>query len=366
MIRDDAKGTLQEFRSLFEPRINNFFAEQRSLRVADSDAHTLTSFDYIADIATRDAKRLRASFVYHAYRSAGGTDDALALNLGIVIELLHAYLLIIDDISDTSSSRRGKPAVHKMFEEYYNRLDKRDTGLIAPDYYGISMGMTAGIYACHLAFEYFHSLPIPSDVQASLAHLLHTNLRITGSGQLLDITNSLLETVSEEDIVMMLNNKTGVYTYLNPLHAGVRLAGNSDPLLLSALESYALSGGKAFQIFDDYLGIFGNDEETGKSNRDDLREGKYTLLVHHIMTQGTEEAVQSLRSVLGKNVITDEEHEMVKRLLVEEGTIEYVTSYARELTDKAVNALETLPSTYQGPSTGYLKGIADYMINRTK
>ena len=62
------------------------------------------------------------------------------------------------------------------------------------------------------------------------------------------------------------------------LHIGAVLMGRNQ-MLEESLSRYALPLGKAFQLRDDVLGVFGDESETGKPAGDDIREGKYTMLV---------------------------------------------------------------------------------------
>lgn len=66
----------------------------------------------LREFLARPSKNFRAGLVKLGYRLAGGTDTGLPLELPLIIECLHAGSLIIDDIEDESTQRRGAPALH--------------------------------------------------------------------------------------------------------------------------------------------------------------------------------------------------------------------------------------------------------------
>src|SRR5829696_7525324 len=82
----------------------------------------------------------------------------------------------------------------------------------------------------------------------------------------------------ENDAARIALLKTARYTATRPLQIGAALSGGSK-LLLDQLAVYGDATGMSYQLRDDVLGVFGDEQLTGKSTADDLREGKRTLLV---------------------------------------------------------------------------------------
>jgi geranylgeranyl diphosphate synthase type I len=93
--------------------------------------------------------------------------------------------------------------------------------------------------------------------------------------------------------------KTASYTVEHPLRLGGVLAG-APPTLLDAFSAYAVPLGEAFQLRDDLLGVFGEPDETGKSNLDDLAGAKPTALLALALAHATPDDRAQLHAVLGR------------------------------------------------------------------
>src|SRR3989344_4831265 len=113
-----AKKVLEDFQKQINPHINEYF-DKKILEAKKVYPETaLEALKVYKDITTRGAKRVRAAFAYMVYKMYGGTNLDEALKMGVVLELVHSYLLVLDDFMDDSDSRRGAPTAHIMFEDY--------------------------------------------------------------------------------------------------------------------------------------------------------------------------------------------------------------------------------------------------------
>lgn len=357
-----AKGLLLSYQSRINPLIIDYFEKQK-VRIKDefTDA-SYRSVEVFEDISTRGAKRARGAFAYYVYKMYGGQNDAEALKMGVVLELVHAYLLLLDDFMDKSDLRRGGPTAHVLMEDYYSK-----NGFSGGEshHFGDSIAVTIGAAGFHIAMQILMSLDFPSEILISLSNNLNEKIETTAFGQITDIVNACNPHVTEKDVLKMLEWKTGVYTYENPIHTGAIMAGQSDPEELSKLSEYALPGGIAFQIQDDILGIFGNSDDTGKSVYDDLREGKYTLLIHHAFEVGSQSQKEILKENLGNANVGEKGLNDVKAILIESGSLDYSKKVANELVLKAKNSLiKNRSDSWKDEGFNYLIGIADYMIDR--
>lgn len=359
------KQRLKEFRQEFEPYIKNYFIEQKNeFKDYLTKDYLEFGYDMINDIALRDAKRLRASFVYYVAQLFGDNKSEDRLKLGVVIEVIHAYLLILDDFMDMSDTRRGGLTGHKMYEAYF-----KEHNFVGDDalHFGNSMSSTVAIIAANMAAELLTTLDIEPNIILNLSKMIHKKIAITGYGQLEDVVNSVTPGVTEDDVMSMLEHKTGVYTYENPIHCGAILAGVTDQKTLDELTSFAIPAGIAFQIWDDVLGMFGDPATTGKSAMDDLREGKYTLLVHKVLENGSAEQVKVLKSHLGNRQVSTVQHAEVKKIIEDTGSLEYSRRKAEELIAQAHSALESAKQLdWNQEAYEYLLGISKYTIERSK
>ncbi|MBU1122538.1 MAG: polyprenyl synthetase family protein, partial [Candidatus Omnitrophica bacterium] len=217
-------------------------------------------FNTIKDFVLRDGKRLRPILFVIGYQGFANKPATNLYKSAISIELLHAFLLVHDDIIDKSATRRGKPSMHKMLDTYLQKYKHRkfsgqDLAIVAADI----------IYA--MSIEAF--LTIKEDAaqkEAALKKLIEATI-YTGSGEFIELLLSLkkLNNISKSDIYKVYDYKTAYYTFASPLAIGAILAG-AGKNQITKLINYGIYLGRAFQINDDILGMFSAESKTGKSS----------------------------------------------------------------------------------------------------
>jgi geranylgeranyl diphosphate synthase type I len=142
------------------------------------------------------------------------------------------------------------------------------------------------------------------------------------------------------------------------------LAGQKkNTRLLEALSAYSLPVGKAFQIQDDILGIFGNEKKLGKSVGADIIEGKQTLLVLKALKNGDKKQIKEIRRLLGKKDLTEKEVGVFREIIRETGSLEYSQKLAEQLVAESLRALENIEFK-SAEAKKFLEGIAEYIIKR--
>ncbi len=207
-------------------------------------------------------KRLRGFLVLEGARQFGVSRTS-ALRVAAAVEMVHAYSLVHDDLPamDDDDLRRGKPTVHKAFDEA--------TAILAGD-----------ALQCHaftvLAEEDTHSDPA---VRAELVRCLSRAAGPRGmcGGQMLDMLAEESRTPLDEVAIGRLQTlKTGKLIEFSA-EAGA-LLGKAPPAQRHALCLYGRDLGAAFQIADDLLDATASAEETGKRTGKDAAAGKATLV----------------------------------------------------------------------------------------
>ncbi len=355
-----ARDTTKGFISIFEPYFKQKLIEEHEYALTQHNQYAADSINFYNEIAIRGGKRIRGSLVYFTYKMLGGTNEQAALDLARAIEMMHAFLLVLDDWTDKSTTRRGGPTAHEIAEEYFtnSKYVRND-----PYHFGRAVSLTAGILENFRVQEVIMGLPIDAEKRIEICKNLNSKLATTGYGQLTDILNSLTPNVREKDVLDMIEWKTGNYTFENPVHAGAIMA-NATPQELKILTEYAIPVGIAFQIHDDVIGMFGDSAYTGKSNTDDLAEGKMTLLMQHILQNGTPAQIEVIHKHIGNRNVTQEQHEEVKQVLIESGSFEYSEQVAKNFVEKGKKALLNAPADWSKDGIDFLNGVADYIIQR--
>lgn len=321
--------------------------------------YPMVAYDAFLDILSRGGKRIRGALVMAGYEMAGGRNQAMITQAALAVEMFHAYILIIDDVQDRSAKRRGKPSAHEMLAEYH-----REHRLLGDaSHSGLSLALNAAWAGSHAAQNVFIGLDLPAEQRLRALKLLNDHIVVTAHGQTIDIMNELTEQVSAERIDQVLEWKTAVYTVLNPLQVGMILAGASDEDL-AAITGYALPAGKAFQIADDVLGIFGSEEKSGKSVMDDIREGKRTILTAYALEHADTEAQVFLRHALGNTELTPEEFAQCKQILEDCGARTHAETQAEAYIAQAVAALDSEASRWEPAGVTFLRDLAHALTKR--
>ena len=284
----------------------------------------------LRDLVLAGGKRLRPAFCHWAYVGAGGGhEDPAVVDAGAALELLHTFALVHDDIMDGSATRRGTDTIHVAFEARHALDGWRGEGR--------RFGEGVGILAGDLAFVYADQLLAGAPASALE---VFTELRLeVNVGQYLDLLGTARGEVDQATARRISRFKSGKYTVERPLHLGAALAGRLDDLA-APLSGYGLPLGEAFQLRDDLLGVFGDDEVTGKPVGEDLREGKPTLLYAMAVAQASVSDAAVLARY-GAPDLDDDDVAALQDVLLTSGAVETVEGNIDRLVAEAVEALDT-------------------------
>jgi geranylgeranyl diphosphate synthase, type I len=271
---------------------------------------------------------------------AQGKDWHDALPAAASIELLHNFTLIHDDIEDQDKRRRGRPTLWSIW--------------------GIPQAINAGDALFTLAYQAMidlqtRSLPAACVLQA-LERYTSATLKIT-EGQCMDIAFETQQEVSESDYLSMIEGKTAALVGLASELGGI-IAGASEARC-EHLHAFGVALGKAFQMQDDLLGLWGDPEKTGKPVGSDIRKHKKTLPMIHGKEHGRE-----LATLLGKPSLSDEEVDDALSLLEAAGSRAYTETQAERYHREALESLEKAGG--QGAAHNTIRHLVMSLLNREK
>jgi geranylgeranyl diphosphate synthase type I len=299
----------------------------------------------LRDLCLRGGKRLRPALVVAGYRAASCQGDLdTAIDAGVALELLHAYLLIHDDWMDQDSVRRGGPAVHALLARRFRS-----------ERVGCAAGILAGDYAAGLAAEALSRLELPPS-RAMRIWACFAQMQLDAvAGQQLDLIG---RTRSVESVYAL---KTASYTVRGPLLLGAQLA-SARTRVLTALDRYSLPVGVAFQLRDDLLGVFGNSSQTGKPTASDLRSGKRTVLLTTGLRRARGRDHRVLKSVVGNAHASQAKLSAAAQVLERCGARKVVEDRIEELLGRARLALRA--GRIKPEATALLEGAAQALTDR--
>ncbi|MGD9701626.1 MAG: polyprenyl synthetase family protein [Acidimicrobiia bacterium] len=288
----------------------------------------------VQSLVASGGKRLRPAFCHWGFVGAGGDpDDQRPIDAGAAFELLHAFALFHDDVMDGSATRRGARTTHLAFAD-----DHEEQGWTGePRRFGEGVAILVGDLAFVYADVLLRDAPSPA---IDVWNELRIELNI---GQYLDILGTARGERDRVKAERIARYKSGKYTVERPLHLGALLAApERADVLLPALSAYGLPLGDAFQLRDDVLGAFGDEEITGKPVGDDIREGKPTPL----MAIATANATAVQRAVLarvGAPDLTDDEVATIQQVLIATGALSELELQIDSLATTALASLDTAP-----------------------
>ncbi|MFB7917122.1 polyprenyl synthetase family protein [Streptomyces sp. NPDC056061] len=289
----------------------------------------------LSRFVTAGGKRLRPLLCMCGWYAAGGGPEAgVALHAAASLELFHAFALIHDDVMDGSDTRRGHPTAHRALEAVRAGGDGAST-----EWFGVSGAILLGDLALVWSDELLTGATMSARQHRALRPVLDAMRSEVMLGQYLDLLATGRVTGDLEEAMDVVRYKTAKYTIERPLHVGAVLADGSAADL-EACSAYALPVGEAFQLRDDLLGVFGDPRVTGKSDLDDLREGKRTPLVALAVQRADESQLSVLRSLLGRQDLDAEGAAAVRRILEATGARRRVEDMIADRHGQALHALD--------------------------
>ena len=302
-------------------------------------------------------KRIRPSLLLVGHRAAGGdTDDVVGPALAL--ELLHTCALLHDDIIDAAPTRRGRPTTHRIFAGRH-----RDAGWSGDaGQYGEAVAILLGDLAFVQADELFLEATVPAERLLAGMRTFCVLREEVMAGQYLDLHAAASRTTSAEVALAVATMKSARYSVARPLQLGAILAG-APTELVDGLGRVGEPLGRAFQVRDDLLGVFGSEAETGKSAASDLAEGKRTLLVAETARRLGDAERSELEAALGDPALDEPTAERVRQLMVESGGRAAAEAYVEGAVADALRELDGL-SLADG-SAGTLRALARFLGDRS-
>lgn len=281
-------------------------------------------------------KRIRPLLVLLC-TSACGADWPTALPAAAAIELVHNFSLVHDDIQDNSPKRRG-----------------RDTAWVK---WGAPMAINVGDALFVMSSQAIVDLKnsYPAEVVVKAAEILHNTCLDLTRGQYLDMSYEERNDLGAQDYWPMIAGKTAALISAC-CQLGALLGGANDEKQ-DVYRSFGHYLGLAFQVQDDILGIWGDENVTGKSVASDLVEGKNSLPV----LAGLEKKGKFAER-WAEGPIKQEEVKEIARLLAGEGGLLAAQEAAKQLTDLALKSLEEAEP--HGEAGDALFGLAKRLLGR--
>lgn len=323
---------------------------EKALSVGDRELQTMLGYHLGRvdrdGIPTQDnqGKGLRSSLCMFACEAVGGIPGD-ALSAAVAIELVHNFSLIHDDIQDGDKERRHRPTLWAIW--------------------GMPRALQAGNVMrilADLGIQYLQHYRGTPEVLARSSNLLTGAYLEMVEGQYLDLEFEGRTDINTADYMDMISRKTGALLRC-AMQLGA-LAGNGEARVVEALAECGQYLGTIFQIRDDYLGIWGSEEETGKMAGNDLRRKKNSLPLVYALEQVASIQNNQLESIYAKEEIDDRDVVVILALLEDLGVSEYVDRLAQIHAERALAAIEGIELI--AGAREEIEGLVEFLITRSR
>ena len=289
-----------------------------------------------------EGKALRPTLCLLACEAAGGSASE-ALPAAVALELIHHFSLIHDDIQDRDEFRHHRPTVWAVWGDA--------KALVA----GNILRAVAEISVWPLEDN-----RVPPDQVLNVASLLSEAYLEMIEGQYLDMAYEGRPDIGISDYMEMISRKTGALIRC-ALNVGAAI-GSTDSTTVEAFRECGRSLGFVFQIRDDVLGVWGDEESTGKPVGADIRRKKNSLPVVYAISQAGHEDKRLLMEAYRHETLRDEDVEMVLEVMDRVKVRHYAQSLAEELCDQALRSLSSVEMTPAGRQE--MEEIAHFLLVR--
>lgn len=228
-------------------------------------------------------KRLRPTLVLMAVKLFGG-DVERYVETAAAMEVFHNFTLLHDDVMDKADVRRGRPTIHKKWDD--------NTAILSGDAMLIK------------AYQMVASKVEDTKLRSVLDLFSKTAIEVC-EGQQYDGDFEKRKDVTPDEYFNMIRLKTGVLLAAS-LKMGALLAGASEEEQRNIYD-FGMNVGIAFQIWDDYLDCYGDEKTFGKKIGGDILCGKKTFLLVQSLIKGGASQKQTIRQLINNNNILPEE-----------------------------------------------------------
>ena len=323
--------TMEEVMLIYQEDINS--VENKIQESLSSKINLINEvFSYILKSGGKRFRPLLLIIISRLFKFKGSDHITLAS----VIEFIHTATLLHDDVVDEASHRRGKKAARMVW--------------------GNQASILVGDYLFSRAFIEAVSLK-----NNEINTLLSKTCQTLSEGEILQLIHTNDISMKENDYLDIIKFKTAslisLACRLGGLIAGA--AGND----LDALSRFGLNLGIAYQMADDTLDYTAEKELLGKTLGQDLKEGKITLPLLHLISHCAPKEKKKIEEMFSQDQLAEKELEFIQELFGEYRSIDYALNQAESFSEKAKQNLSSLhPSTHKNA----LVVIADYVISRNR
>lgn len=287
---------------------------------------------YVSYAIESNGKRLRPALALLAGGATGNICPS-HLDLAVILELIHAATLVHDDILDGADKRRGQPTANAKWGNAISVL----------------LGDCLFAHALKLSTSFQNG-----EISRRIAHAASD----VCSGEIIQTQRRFDLKLSVPDYYKIIEMKTAAL-FAAACELGA-LINEAAPEVIDSLRIFGLQLGTAYQIYDDVLDLAGDEAKAGKTLGSDLRKGKLTLPILHLL-QISDEAE---RHRLSEIILSGEEADILALAdrAIAAGAVKSAIATGRKLLREAETRLRLVPDNKYRDALGSLVTTLDKMI----
>src|SRR5215472_8155709 len=260
-------------------------------------------------------KRLRPALLLLCSKLLGGAGKS-AVQLGAVVEMLHAATLVHDDVIDVAQTRRGRPSANVQW----------------------------GNHTCVLAGDWLYMQAFQVALRERNFHVLDLLISLTQmmvEGELIQLERIGRIDITEADCMELVDRKTAcLFSACARLGA---VAAGADTNLEDKLGEFAWNLGMAFQLIDDMLDFVSSESTLGKPVGGDLKEGKVTLPLVYALETATVTERRAVEAVLHDRNYEQTPFAGVLDMVERRGGVQRTRERAAQFTERARQIVAQFP-----------------------
>ena len=293
-------------------------------------------------VSASTGKGLRPVLCLSACEAVGGGFEP-ALPAAAALELIHGFSLVHDDIQDRDELRHHRPTLWRVWGE--------GKAIVAGNALrGVADASVEGMVAAGAD---------PAQALDVAALLTEAHLEMI-EGQYLDVAYEGRREIGLRQYLVMISRKTGALIRC-AMNAGAAI-GTTDRRTVDAFRECGRSLGYVFQIRDDLLGVWGDEEATGKPVGADIRRKKMSFPAVYAMSKVRGEAKMTLARKYAQQELDDDDIAVVLEIMDDAGVRGYAQSLAVEHCERAMghlSSVETAPESRRA-----IEEIARFLLLR--
>ena len=319
------KNLLEECKIIIENRINEILDGE--IKRYKDNCFIKESLEELKRLS-KGGKRVRGYLIKLGQKLFGKDDDSY-IDIAAAIEIFQTSILIHDDVIDEADKRRGLDTINAKYAGHI----------------GISKAICIGDLGFFISYNIINNANISDDLKIEIMKVYSKTLYNTVNGEIIDVELPLksLEYHKKMDDKLIYDiyvNKTAWYTIIGPILIGASSA-NASSLDKEKLMKMGENLGIAFQIKDDLLGLYSEDDSMGKT-LNDIKEGKQTIIYKYAIDHANKEEIEIINKYYGNSCVTMDENKIITDLFIKLGSKENAEKLELEYTKKGIDIINSM------------------------